>query len=276
MRHGSRVIPSGGVPAKPPPTFGGYPAHAVGGSVISSSLHQAIFLEGVVADAAGTLYIIAGSQSQVLQVTPEGVVVTLVGPADLSTPTGLALDEEGSLYIGDSGRHRVLKLAPEGRLLTVAGTGTAGFSGDGGPASAAQLNGPWGLAMDRRGILSIADASNHRVRRVTPEGIISTTAGTGTPGFSGDGGPAMLARLDRPLDLTVDSHGNLFLVDSLNGRVRMVGADGVITTVFSIAAATDGASTPYYPAGIAVDEEGNLLVADPFQHRVFVVRGVAA
>jgi sugar lactone lactonase YvrE len=235
-----------------------------------------ILLEGVVTDAAGNLYLTASSQSQVLQVNPEGVVITLVGPADLSVPTGLALDEEGSLYIGDTGRHQVLKLGPEGRLRAVAGTGTAGFSGDGGPATAARLNGPWGLAVEPRGVLYIADASNHRVRQVTPEGIIATTAGTGTPGFSGDGGPATLARLDRPLDLTVDSHGNLFLVDSLNGRVRMVRSDGVITTVFSIAAATDGASTPYYPAGIAVDREGSLLVADPFRHRVFVVRGVAA
>src|SRR5262249_2642663 len=144
-------------------------------------------------------------------------------------------DDEGSLYISDTGRHRVLKLGPEGRLSVVARTGTAGFSGDGGPATVAQLNGPWGLAIDARSNLYIADAANHRVRRVTLTGTITTVAGTGTPGFSGDGGPASMARLDRPLHLAVDSLGNLFTVDSLNGRVRKVGSDGVITTVLSIA-----------------------------------------
>jgi sugar lactone lactonase YvrE len=228
-----------------------------------------ILLEGVVADAAGNLYLTAGSQSQVLQVTPQGVVVPLVGPADLSVPTGLALDNEGSLYIGDAGRHRILKLGPEGRLLTVAGTGTAGFSGDGGPAATAQLNGPWGLALDLRGVLCIADAGNHRVRRVTPEGRISTVAGTGMAGFSGDGGPASAARLDRPLGLVLDRQGHLFVVDSLNGRIRKVDGEGVITTVFCDA-------TGYFPASIAVDGEGNLLVADPFQHRIIKVSGEAA
>ena len=227
-------------------------------------------------DPAGNLYITDGARGQVLRVTPEGVVVPLVRPADLSSPTALALDDDGNLYIVDNGKHLVLKLEPDGRLLTVAGTGTAGFSGDGGPATSAQLNGPWGLALDQSGNLCIADAANHCVRRVTPAGIISTIAGTGIPGFSGDGGPATLARLDRPLALTVDSQGNLFIVDSLNGRVRKVGRDGAVTTVFSIGAETGGASMPYYPAGVAVDGEGSLLVADPFQHRVFVVRGVAA
>jgi sugar lactone lactonase YvrE len=235
-----------------------------------------VFLEGVVADAAGNLYIIAASRSEVLQVTPEGVVVPLAGPADLSVPTGLALDDEGSLFISDSGRHRVLKLGPEGRLRTVAGTGTAGFSGDGGPATAAQLNGPWGLAVDLHGNLSIADAANHRVRRVTPAGIISTMAGAGIPGFTGDGGPATLARLDRPLDLTVDSQGTLFIVDSLNGRVRRVDREGVITTVFDSGGESGAASAGYYPARVAVDAAGHLLVADPFSHRIIQVPGVAA
>jgi DNA-binding beta-propeller fold protein YncE len=233
-----------------------------------SSPHP-VFLEGAVADAAGTLYITAASRSQVLQVTREGGVVSLVGPADLSVPTGLALGDAGSLYISDSGRHRVLKLGPEGRLLTVAGTGTAGFSGDGGPATAAQLNGPWGLAVDPGGSLAIADAGNHCVRQVTPEGRITTVAGTGMAGLSGDGGPATAARLDRPLGLVFDRWGRLFVVDSLNGRIRKVDGEGVITTVFC-------ATTGYFPAGIAVDGEGNLLVADPFQHRIFKVSGEAA
>jgi DNA-binding beta-propeller fold protein YncE len=236
---------------------------------------QPLLLEGAVMDPAGNLYVTDGARGQVLRVTPEGVVGPLVGLGDLPLPTALVLDDHGTLYISDSGKHQVLKLGTYGRLSTVAGTGTAGFSGDGGPATDAQLNGPWGLALDSQGHLHIADAANHRVRRVTPEGIIATIAGTGTPGFSGDGGPATLAQLDRPLDLTADSEGNLFIVDSLNGRVRQVGQDGVIRTVFRGGGA-GAASRSYYPARVAVDGKGNLLVADPFLHRVLVVRGVAA
>jgi sugar lactone lactonase YvrE len=228
-------------------------------------------------DLAGNLYVTDGARGQVLRVTPEGVVGPLVGLGDLSLPTALVLDDHGTLYISDSGKHQVLKLGRDGRVSTVAGTGTAGFSGDGGPATDAQLNGPWGLALDSQGHLHIADAANHRVRRVTPEGIIATIAGTGTPGFSGDGGPATLAQLDRPLDLTADSQGNLFIVDSLNGRVRKVGGDGVITSVFSVGSETRrGIARLYFPALVAVDSQGNLLVADPFLHRVSVVPGVAA
>lgn len=232
--------------------------------------------EGVAVDAAGNLFLADTGKRQVRKVSADGSVSLVFGPPELSAPSGLAADGAGQLFIADSQNHRVWRVGVDGSLSTMAGTGFAGYSGDGGPAPAAQLNGPWGLAVDPGGNLSIADAANHRVRQVTPEGIISTTAGTGTPGFSGDGSPAPLARLDRPLHLAVDRQGSLFIVDSLNGRVRRVDRQGVITTVFSIAAETGGASMPYYPACVAVDGEGNLLVADPFQHRVFVVRGVAA
>jgi DNA-binding beta-propeller fold protein YncE len=99
---------------------------------------------------------------------------------------------------------------------------------------------------------------------------------TGHEGEAGDGGPATAAQLDRPLDVAVDSEGNLFLVDSLNGRVRKVGTDGVITTVFHGDGTRDGGAAHYYPARVAVDAAGNLLIADPFQHRVLTIAGVAA
>jgi sugar lactone lactonase YvrE len=143
----------------------------------------------------------------------------------------------------------------------------------------AQLYAPWGLAVDGSGHLFIADAGNHRVRRVAPDGTISTVAGVGTAGFSGDGGAATTAQLDRPIGVAVDSDGNLFIVDSLNGRIRRVGADGVITTVFDGTGGGHGShpfSGRYYPARVAVDREGCLLVADPFHHRIHKVAGVAA
>jgi DNA-binding beta-propeller fold protein YncE len=237
--------------------------------------HQVTFLEGVVVDAAGNLYIADCSQRVVRRVTSEGTSMILVGPPELAMPTGLALDSTGHLYISDGQRHRVLKVGPAGAVATAAGTGVAGCSGDGGPAAAARLGEPWGLAVDQPGSLYIADAGNHRVRRVAAHGLIFTVAGVGRAGFSGDGGPATAAQLDRPLDVAVDSEGNLFLVDSLNGRVRKVGGDGVITTVFHGGGKGD-AGAHHYPARVAVDAAGTLLIADPFQHLVITITGVAA
>src|SRR5436305_10902336 len=115
--------------------------------------HQLPFPEGVVADAAGNLYIADRGQRLVRRVTPEGNSMTLVGPPELAMPNGLALDSTGPLYVSDGQSHRVLKVGSEGALTTAAGTGVAGDSGDGGPATAAQLREPWGLAVDRHGSL---------------------------------------------------------------------------------------------------------------------------
>src|SRR5215212_8313585 len=169
MRQGCRDAPSG--------QQVGYPRRGC-----RSSGHQVPFLEGVVADAAGNLYIADRSQGLVRRVTPEGSSVTLVGPPELAMPTGLALDSSGHLYISDGQRHRVLKVGPEGAVATAAGTGVAGCFGDGGPATAARLREPWGVAVDRHGSLSIADTGNHRVCRVAPGGLIVTVAGGGRAG----------------------------------------------------------------------------------------------
>jgi sugar lactone lactonase YvrE len=234
---------------------------------------------GAVLDQEGNLFVADIPRRQVRKLAPNGSVLVVLGPSELSLPAGLAVDSAGSLFIADSQRHRVLRVAPDGSVTRVAGTGVAGFAGDGGPASVAQLNRPWGLAIDHRDQLYIADAGNHRIRRVAPEGTITTVAGTGEAGFSGDRGQATMARLDRPLGLAVDSRGNLFVVDSLNGRVRMVDPEGVITTVFGSGGGkceSPRRSPRYYPATVAVDQEGNLWVADPFQLRVIKIAGVAA
>jgi len=121
--------------------------------------------------------------------------------------------------------------AQPGTITTVVGTGTAGFSGDGGAATAAKINSPRGLFIDGAGNLYIADRLNHRIRKVDADGIITTVAGTGVQGFSGDGGPATAAQLNDPTGVAVDEAGNLYIADAENHRIRKVDTGGIITTV---------------------------------------------
>jgi NHL repeat len=134
---------------------------------------------------------------------------------NLDQPQSVASDGVGGFYFTNVGtlHHRVYHVAPDGTLTAVAGTGISGFSGDGGPATAAQLNFPTAVAVDASGNLFIADQGNYRVRKVTPGGVISTVAGNGTGGFGGDAGPATAARLNSPSAVAVDGAGNLFIAD---------------------------------------------------------------
>jgi sugar lactone lactonase YvrE len=203
------------------------------------------------------------------------------GPADqaqLSSPGGITQSAAG-LYIADTGNNRIrliqLNQFPS-TITTVAGEGSAGFSGDGGPAGAAALNAPLDVALDEAGTtLYIADTANHRVRKVAPDGTITTVAGTGSPGFSGDGGLAAQAQLNAPSGVEVDQVGNLYIADTANHRVRKVATDGTITTVAGSDAATEvgddgpaGQARLVSPWGLAADGQGNLFVADQGDHRV--------
>jgi hypothetical protein len=175
-------------------------------------------------------------------------------------------------------------LAP-GTIITVAGTGTQGYSGDGGPATAAELNAPAGVAVDTAGNLFIADFRNHRLRKLSPDGTITTVAGKGgvggpEGGFSGDGGPARDAQLNLPLYLAFDGAGNLFITDYGNNRVRRIGVDGIISTVagkgpsgeFRGTYSGDGGlatkASLNGPLGPATDAAGNLFIADALNYRV--------
>jgi NHL repeat-containing protein len=151
--------------------------------------------------------------------------------ATLRSPLGIAVDTAGNLFITDTDNRRIRKVTPAGIISTVAGRGTQGVIGDGGPATSAILTVPWGIAVDGAGNLFIADSNNNRVRKVTPDGIINTVAGTGTSGFSGDGGAATSAALSFPSEVLVDGPGNLFIADSGNQRIRKVTPDGIINTV---------------------------------------------
>jgi sugar lactone lactonase YvrE len=210
---------------------------------------------------AGTIQTIAGDGTA--GYSDDGGPATA---AHLNSPKSVAVDAQGNVYIGEA-FSRVRKVTPDGTITTVAGTGTSGFSGEGGPATAAMLTLPTGLAVDDAGTLYIADSYNFRVRKVTRDGIITTVAGTGyvgpvpgMGGYSGDGGPAILARIGRPSGVAVDGKGNLYVADPDNGRVRMVTGDGIIRTVAG--PTVPGESQALDPAGVALDRAGNLFIAD--------------
>jgi sugar lactone lactonase YvrE len=193
----------------------------------------------------------------------------------MNTPSDVDEDLSGALFIADRSNHRIRKVNPAGIISTVAGNGLPGFSGEGSPAIAAQLNNPYGVLATPAGELYIADTSNHRIRKVDSEGNISTFAGTGVPGFGGDAGLATSAQLNNPRAVALDSDGNVLIADSGNNRIRRVTPGGVILTVVGNGAggfSGDGgpatAASLFFPVKIALDAAGNLFIADSANNRV--------
>jgi uncharacterized protein (TIGR03437 family) len=199
----------------------------------------------------------------------QGGIISTVATSGVS---GIAIDSQGNLFINNPSAYVVRQLNTAGALSIVAGNGTLGYSGDGGPATGAQLQQGTtysGVAVDSAGNLYISDAGNQVVRKVTSAGIISTFAGTGTAGFSGDNGPATEAQIYEPAGLAVDSAGNVYIADHLNNRVRKVTPEGIITTIAgngNVVDSGDGgqatAAAVHGPEGLAVDAGGNLYVSD--------------
>jgi hypothetical protein len=240
-------------------------------------------------------FLIADHDSRVRRVWPDGTITTVVGTgtrgfsgdggpaaaAQLSSPEGLAVLPDGGFLIADTYNSRVRRVWPDGTITTVAGTGTRGFSGDGGPAAAAQLSSPESLAVLPDGGFLIADTYNSRVRRVWLDGTISTTAGTGTEGFAGDGGQATAAQLSFPRDLAVLPDGGFLIADQDNSRVRRVWPDGTITTVAGdgnqlYASSDDGGpatAASMSPLDLAVLPDGGLLIDDDGSVRLVVGPG---
>ena len=258
------------------------------GPAINAQLGQP---EGVAVDSAGNLYIADLLNNRVRKVS-NGVVTTVAGngtyygtsgfsgddgpaiSAQLNRPYGVAVDSAGDLYIADTGNHRIRKVS-DGVITTVAGNGTAGFSGDNGAATSAQLNFPEGVAVDSAGNLYIADRGNNRIRKVT-NGVITTVAGNGTFGFSGDNGPATSAELILPSALAVDSAGNLYIVDWV--RIRKVTNDVITTIAGNGLQGFNGDNIPatsaqISPNGVAVDAAGNVYIADGFRVRILTLAG---
>jgi sugar lactone lactonase YvrE len=196
-------------------------------------------------DSRGNLYVADYFNHRIRKLTAAGVAETFAGngiagfggdggratAAKINLPTGVVVDSSSNVIFSDTGNNRIRRVTPAGLISTIAGTGTPGFSGDGGPAIAAELNQPTGLALDGTGNLYISDRNNQRVREIDTLGNIHTVAGNGAAGFAGDGGPATSASINNANGVYVDRVGNLYIADTLNLRVRMVNTEGTITTI---------------------------------------------
>ena len=245
---------------------------------------------GIAVDSNGSVYFADAANNRIRKIAG-GAIATVAGNgvagfsgdngaaanSELNNPIGIALDSSGNLYIADELNNRIRKIT-NGAITTVAGNGTAGFSGDNVVATNVELNDPQGVAVDSSGNLYFSDGKNERVRKVT-NGTITTVAGTGTPGFSGDGGPTTSAQLAFPIAVAVDAAGNLYIANLEDSVIRKVSA-GVITTV--VGNRTLGVSGDNGPAtsallqqvdGVAVDSSGNLYVSDNSNSRVRKVAG---
>jgi sugar lactone lactonase YvrE len=257
-----------------------------GGAATNANLNYPF---AVAFDAFNNLYIADSSNNCIRKVATNGIITRVAGNgtpgtngdggaatnASLDYPVALAFDGAGNLYFADYYNERIRKVATNGIITTVAGNGTTNFAGDSGQATNASLDGPYGLALDAAGNLYIADRLNNRIRKVATNGIITTVAGNGVETYSGDGGYATNASLNRPLDVAIDPSGNLYIADYYNYVIRKVGTNGMITTVAGNVAAGysgDGVQATNTslnrPAGLAFDTIWNLYIADCYNQRI--------
>ena len=250
--------------------------------------------EGLAFDALGRLHFADTQSHRVLRIEPDSSLTVVAGTGEpgysgdggsasraaLHFPADVRIDDEGNIYIADVYNHVVRWVNPAGIIETVAGTGNLGYSGDGGPALEADLNEPWGIfihpATER---LLIADGANNRVREVDEDGIIRTVVGSGEVGYSGDGGPALEARLDSPQSLGFDCTGRMYIGDEHNHVIRVVEPDGTIRTLVGTGTpgrAPDGAvgqEAPLNdPENMHVTCDGTVYVTDGDNARVIEVQ----
>jgi sugar lactone lactonase YvrE len=221
-------------------------------------------------DANGIITTIAGNGAWGFN-GEQGDAVTL----SLYQPHSVAVDNSGNVYVVDTGNRRIRMITPGGIMKTIAGSGQSFFSGDGGPATSADLDHPNSVKFDGLGSMYVADSSNQRIRKITADGTISTIAGNGTAGYSGDGGVALSAALYEPGDVAVDNDGQVYIADTLNSRIRRIDTKGVISTVagngqfgFSGDGGLATLAQLAFPTGITLAPNGDLVIADRQNNRV--------
>jgi sugar lactone lactonase YvrE len=242
-------------------------------------------------DSAQNIYV--GYNGSIRQISLGGIITTIAGGgsalgdggpailANLTDVNGLVVDAAGNLYLSDSDRNLIRKISPNGIITTIAGTGVAGNDGDGGPAIAAQLDGPANLALDGAGNLYFADTKNHRVRMIQPDGTIVAFAGNGTAGSAGDGGAALVAQLSNPVGVAVDKNGTVYISDAA-GQVRAVTSNGVIQSIAGLGIdpayagfSGDGGSALSAefnnPGSLMVDATGKVYVVDRQNERIRLI-----
>ena len=261
-----------------------------GGAATSAKLNLP---SGIFADTNGNLYI--ADQQRIRMVNSVGIITTFAGTgtagnsgdggpatnAKLNNPSGISADiSGGNIYIADINNHKIRLVNSAGIITTFAGGGTGESDGDGGAATSAQLNGPCGVWADARGNVYIADSGNNKIRLVNSAGIITTFAGTGTQGSSGDGGAATSAQLIYPQGVSADS-GNVYIADTWNNKIRMVNSVGIITTIAGTetwgASGDGGKATSAQlnsPLGVSVDTHGNVFIADAWNNKIRMVNSV--
>lgn len=235
----------------------------------------------LVLGAGGDLFVADFFNHMIRRVSTAGSVSTFAGSggagdtdgtgtaAEFNRPAGVATDVSGNLYVGDLYNHLIRKISPQGVVTTLAGSGNRGYAD--GPGAGAQFSAPRGLAVDEEGNVYVADASNHRIRKVSPAGEVSTVAGNGSAGTANGQGTA--AQFYSPYDIAFDNRGYLFVADFRNHLIRMISPSGQVTTLAGTGASGyvdgEGSQAQFdYPGGLAVDQEGNVYVADGSNHRI--------
>ncbi len=258
-----------------------------GGQATAAELN---FPEGIALDTLGNIYVTDYGNNRIRKINTTGIISTFAGngtagyagdggqatAANLWKPEGIIFDKTGNLIFAD--HYCIRKVTTAGIISTIAGNGTGGFAGDGGQATAAEMNCPVGLVFDPLGNLYFSDVSNNRVRMVTTSGIINTIAGDGGQFYSGDGGQATAARLYHPEGIVIDAIGNLYIADNGNNRIRMINTSGIISTIagngtggYSGDGVQATATDIYFPTGVTFDATGNLYIADGGNYRVRMV-----
>jgi len=236
---------------------------------------------GVALDSAGNLYVTDQDNNTLRKVTPEGLVTTVAGlagggwgsadgtdlAAQFGNPSGVTVDNEGNTYVADTDNNTIRKISPGGQVTTLAGCATCSSGMDDGAGSEARFSSPVAVTVDRAGNVYVADNNNSTIRKVTPDGVVTTLAGS--PGQNGDAdGTGAGAQFDHPYGLSVDDGGNVYVADTSNSTIRKVTPEGVVTTLAGMAGVsgskdgTGGAARFSDPTGVAVDRAGNVYVAD--------------